>query len=106
MILAYALLFTSIILEVFASTMLKLSYGFTRILPVIGVLAGYGSAFYLLSLALKDLPLGVVYATWSGVGTILTVLIGVYLFKEKINKQSILGLAILIVGIVMLNLEK
>lgn len=106
MTIAYTLLFLAIILEVFGSTMLKLSHGFTRTGPIIGVIAGYGAAFYSLSLALQSLPLGLVYATWSGVGTILTVLAGVLLFKEKVNKQAIAGLALLIVGIVMLNLEK
>ncbi|MEJ8547630.1 DMT family transporter [Brevibacillus borstelensis] len=103
---AYVFLGAAIVLEVFASTMLKLSNGFSRLIPSVGVIIGYGSAFYALSLALKALPLGLSYATWSGVGTILTVLVGVYLFKEKVNKQAIAGIAILIIGIVMLNLAK
>ncbi|WP_400162498.1 DMT family transporter [Brevibacillus sp. TJ4] len=106
MLIAYTLLFLAIVLEVFGSSMLKLSNGFSRPLPVLGVIAGYGSAFYMLALALRDLPLGLVYATWSGVGTILTVMVGVYLFREKLNKQGIAGLAILVVGLVLLNLEK
>ncbi|RXZ84819.1 QacE family quaternary ammonium compound efflux SMR transporter [Paenibacillaceae bacterium] len=106
MLVAYTCLFMAIILEVFGSSMLKLSNGFTKAAPIAGVVLGYGAAFYLLSLALNDLPLSLSYATWSGLGTILTVLAGVYVFKEKINRQMIVGLIILIIGIVMLNLEK
>lgn len=103
---AYLFLGVAILLEVFGSTMLKLSNGFSRFLPIIGVVVGYGSAFYVLSLALQSLPLGLVYATWSGVGTILTVMVGVFIFREKINKQAVAGILILIAGIVLLNLAK
>ncbi|WP_195570620.1 DMT family transporter [Paenibacillus sp. 1001270B_150601_E10] len=102
----YVWLGLAIVMEVFGSTMLKLSNGFTRWLPIAGIVLGYGFAFWLMSLALKALPLGLVYATWSGVGTILTVLTGMWIFKEKMNRQAWLGMGILIVGIVMLNLTK
>lgn len=101
----YLFLAGAICSEVFASTMLKLSHGFTKLKPIIGVIIGYALAFYLLSKALGGLPLGLSYATWSGVGTILTVMVGVCFFKEKVNRQGLLGIAVLIVGIVMLNLS-
>ncbi|MFD0960389.1 DMT family transporter [Paenibacillus chungangensis] len=103
---AYLLLGCAIVMEVLGSSMLKLSQGFKRLLPSMGVVVGYGIAFYLFSIALKKLPLGVAYATWSGVGTILTVWIGVHVFKEKMNKKTILGLVLLLAGIVLLNLQK
>lgn len=103
---SYLFLAASILFEVFSSTMLKLSDGFKRILPVVGIVLGYGISFYALSITLQSLPLGVVYATWSGVGTILTVVIGVLLFKEKVNKKGVLGIAILLVGLVLMNLSK
>ncbi|PAD19849.1 DMT family transporter [Terribacillus saccharophilus] len=103
---SYLFLAASILFEVFSSTMLKLSDGFKRLLPVIGIVLGYGISFYALSITLQSLPLGVVYATWSGVGTILTVVIGVLLFKEKVNKKGVLGIAILLVGLVLMNLSK
>ncbi|GAA0374100.1 DMT family transporter [Bacillus horti] len=106
MIMAYLFLGAAIIIEVFGSTMLKVSNGFTRLWPSLGVIIGFGAAFYLLSLALLELPLGFTYATWSGVGTILTVLVGLYFFREKINKQGVFGLMVLILGIILLNLEK
>lgn len=101
---AYMLLAFSIIAEVFGTTMLKLSNGFSRVFPIIGVAVGFGLAFYLVSIAMMTLPLGFTYAVWSGVGTILTVLIGVFLFNEKINKKAILGIGILLIGIVLLNI--
>ncbi|MCU6709266.1 multidrug efflux SMR transporter [Paenibacillus sp. J5C_2022] len=106
MIAAYLLLGCAIVMEVLGSSMLKLSEGFKRLLPSIGVIVGYSVAFYLFSIALKQLPLGVSYATWSGVGTVLTVLVGVYMFKEKINRKTIIGLVLLLVGIILLNLQK
>lgn len=98
------LLAFSIIAEVFGTTMLKLSNGFSRVFPIIGVAVGFGLAFYLVSIAMMTLPLGFTYAVWSGLGTILTVLIGVFLFNEKINKKAILGIGILLIGIVLLNI--
>ncbi|PAF19180.1 QacE family quaternary ammonium compound efflux SMR transporter [Terribacillus saccharophilus] len=103
---SYLFLAASILFEVFSSTMLKLSDGFKRLLPVIGIVLGYGISFYALSITLQSLPLGVVYATWSGVGTILTVVIGILLFKERVNKKGVLGIAILLVGLVLMNLSK
>src|SRR5699024_8789818 len=99
----YFLLACSVLSEVFGSTMLKLSNGFKYKLPIIGVVLGFGIAFYIFSLALVDLPLGFSYAIWSGSGTILTALVGVFLYQEKINKQGMLGILLLIIGIVMLN---
>lgn len=106
MLVAYSLLLSAIILEVFGSSMMKLSDGFSKMLPTTGVVVGYCASFYIFSLALNDLPLGLSYATWSGLGTIFTVLVGMYFFKEKIKKQFVIGLVILIIGIVMLNFEK
>ncbi|MEH7386902.1 multidrug efflux SMR transporter, partial [Bacillus sp. JJ1521] len=69
---AYILLILAIISEVFGSSMLKATDGFKKFLPSVGVIIGYGLAFYALSLTLKTLPLGLAYAIWAGVGTALT----------------------------------
>lgn len=100
----YVLLTLSILLEVFGSTMLKLSNAFTKLFPVIGVIIGFGASFYFFSIALIDLPLGFSYAIWSGSGTILVAFVGVLLFKEQINRQGIIGIALLLSGIVLLNI--
>ncbi|MCM3002720.1 DMT family transporter [Priestia koreensis] len=103
---SYFTLALAIVAEVFGSSMLKASNGFSRVLPIVGIAAGYAIAFYSLSIALKGLPLGMVYATWSGVGTILTVLTGILFFQETINQKGALGIFILLVGITLLNFTK
>lgn len=102
---SYVLLATAIICEVFGSSMLKVSNGFKKILPSIGVVLGMGSAFYCLSLALSTIPLGTAYAIWSGVGTALTALIGVIIYKEKFNLKKLLGLILIIGGVVIMKLS-
>ena len=85
---AYILLILAIISEVFGSSMLKATNGFKKLLPSLGVALGYGIAFYALSLSLKTLPLGLVYAIWSGLGTALTALVGIFIYKENFNDFS------------------
>ena len=89
--------------EIIATVALKLSEGFTRPIPVIFVVAGYGLSFYALSLSLRTIPLGVVYAIWSGVGTAAIALIGVLLFKELLDVVKVAGIGLIIVGVVMLK---
>lgn len=101
---AFAFLFISIISEVFASSMLKQTDGFKRILPSIGVLVGYGTAFYFLSLTLQSLAIGTAYAIWAGVGTALTAIIGVIFYKELMNRKKLYGILFIIIGVIVLNL--
>src|SRR5699024_2200112 len=101
----YVLLAGAILSEVFGSSMLKLSSDLEKSkLPVLGVALGYLLSFYLLSLTLITIPLSFAYAVWSGVGTALTAVIGFTLFKEKIRLEVVLGIALLIVGIVLMRL--
>ncbi|MBS4207336.1 multidrug efflux SMR transporter [Bacillus sp. FJAT-50079] len=93
----------AIISEVVGSSLLKLTNGFKRIGPTIGVALGYGVAFYTLSLSLKELPLGIAYAIWAGVGTALTALIGIIFYKETIHFKKALGILFIIGGVVLLN---
>lgn len=100
----YILLAVAIISEVFGSSMLKVSDGFKKFLPSIGVVVGIGTAFYMLSLALETIPLGTAYAIWSGVGTALTAIVGVVIYKEGFNLKKFLGLVFIIGGVVVLKL--
>lgn len=102
--LSYFLLALSIGLELFATTMLKASDGFTRPLQTIACVCGYVGSFYTLTHVLKYLPLSVTYATWSGVGLVVTALISVFVFSEGYNIYTILGIGLIVVGVVILNL--
>ncbi|KOO51335.1 DMT family transporter [Viridibacillus arvi] len=101
----YIILAVAIISEVFGSSMLKVSNGFKKLYPSIGVVIGMFSAFYCLSLSLKTIPLGTAYAIWSGVGTALTALVGVLVYKENFNFKKALGLVLIIGGVVVLKLS-
>jgi len=99
----YIALTISIITEVFATTMLKMSDGFTILLPSIGVIIGYAVSFYSISICLKTLPLSLAYAIWSGVGTALTALIGVLVWGDLFNTLMLCGIILIIGGVVLLN---
>lgn len=100
----YLLLSIAIIGEVFATSMLKASNGFKNMLPTLGVVFGYAVAFYTLSLSLKTLPLGLAYAIWAGVGTALTALVGIVIYKENLNSKKVCGLIFIIGGVILMNL--
>lgn len=93
----------AIILEVFGSTMLKFSEGFTVLLPSIGVAVGFLGSFTFLSFALKSISLSSAYATWAGIGTALTAIIGMLVFEEHFSLMKGAALIFVIVGIVLLN---
>lgn len=94
----------AILSEVAGTTSLKLSNGFTRLVPSLAVIILYGTSFTMLSLALKKIDVGVAYAVWSGVGTALIATIGVLWFKEPLTAFKVGFLALIIVGVVGLNL--
>ena len=102
--LAFSFLLLAIVAEVFASSMLKRTEGLTRIWPSIGVVVGYGTAFYCLALTLKVIPIGTAYAIWAGLGTALTAIVGVVLYKEIFNRKKVIGILCIIMGVVVLNL--
>ncbi len=99
----FAILFLAILSEVIATTALKFSEGFTKLIPSLVVVAGYGMSFYLLSITLKTMPLGVAYAIWSGVGLILTVVAGMLLFRETLDWARVTGIVLIITGIIFIN---
>lgn len=99
----YSYLAISIIAEVFGTVMLKLANGFTIFLPSLGVIIGYGIAFYSLSLCLRTIALSLAYAIWSGAGTALTALIGVIFWGEAFGMLKTIGILLIIGGIIVLN---
>ncbi|MGC1549526.1 MAG: multidrug efflux SMR transporter [Rhodanobacter sp.] len=101
---AWLTLALAILAEVVGTSALKASAGFSRLLPSMVVVAGYGVAFYFLSLTLKQIPVGIAYAVWSGAGTVLITLIGVLVFRQKIDLAGVIGIALIIAGVLVLNL--
>jgi len=99
----YLYLAAAIVSEVVGTTALQASNGFTRPLPSIVVVIGYGLAFYGLSIAIKTIPVGLAYAIWSGVGIVLISAIGVIWLKQHLDAAAILGLSLIIVGVVIVN---
>jgi multidrug transporter EmrE-like cation transporter len=102
----FLFLLLAIAAEVAGTTALKLSAGFSKLWPNLGVLGGYGAAFYLLSLTLKHIPLGIAYAIWSGLGTAATVAIGVWLWHETLTAARLVGILLIIAGTIVLQLTK
>lgn len=100
----YVLLAGAIVSEVLATTLLKFTDGFSRPWPVVGTLAGYGLSFYLLALTLRSLEIGIVYAIWSAVGTVMIAAIGIVFLGETTTLTKMIGLALVIAGVVVLNL--
>ena len=96
--------FFAVLSEVTATTALKFSEGFTRLVPSIVVVLGYGLSFYLLSLSLKVIPIGVAYALWSGIGIVLTVIAGMILWREPLDWARVVGIALIIGGILVINI--
>ena len=96
--------FFAVVSEVTATTALKFSEGFTKLIPSLVVVAGYGLSFYLLSLSLKVIPIGTAYALWSGIGIVLTVIIGAVLWREQMDWARGIGIALIIIGILVINL--
>lgn len=97
-----ALIF-AIFLEVAATSALKASEGFTRLLPSIVVVIGYGSAFFFLSLALKTIPMGVAYAIWSGIGIVLISFAGWLFYAQKLDLAALAGMGLIIAGVFVLQ---
>lgn len=100
----WILLGVSIGLEIIATNLLKLSHGFTKLYPTIGALLLYGVSFYFVSIVFKTLPVGLVYAIWSGVGIVLTAIVAYFAFGQKIDFAGMLGIGLIIAGVLVINL--
>ena len=99
----WILLVIAIVAEVIATTALKAAEGFTRLLPSVVVVVGYGVSFYFLSLTLRTIPVGVVYAIWSGGGIVLISLLGWIVYKQSLDTPAVIGMSLIVAGVVVLN---
>lgn len=100
----YALLIVAVIAEVGATICLRESDGFTKWLPSLGVVFGYGLAFYLLTIIIRVFPLGITYALWSGLGLLVLTLVSVLIYKEVMDWAAWLGIALIVAGVFVLRL--
>ena len=100
----WLILFIAIVAEVIATSALKSSEGFTKPIASIVVVLGYMIAFYCLSLTLKTIPVGIAYAVWSGVGIVLITTVAWFVFDQKLDVWGIVGIALIMSGVLILNL--
>ena len=94
----------AIVAEVMGTSFLKATAGFTKPLPSLAVVAGYGLAFFFLSRTLDAIPVGVAYAVWSGVGVTLVAAIGWLFLGQKLDAAAVGGMGLIVAGVVVLNL--
>jgi small multidrug resistance pump len=104
MLLNYLYLVVAILFEVIATTALKQTEGFTRLVPSLVSIAGYSLAFYFLSLPLRTMPVGVVYAIWCGFGIIFITAIGWVWFRQALDLPALAGMGLIMAGVIVINL--
>lgn len=100
----YIYLLVAILFEVVATTALKETHGFTRPMPSLVAIAGYGLAFYFLALTLRAMPVGVVYAIWSGAGIVFITAIGWVWFRQALDVPALIGMGFIMAGVLIINL--
>lgn len=100
----YIILFFAVAAETIGTTALQASQQFTRLWPSVICVISYGIAFYLLSLALRLMPVGILYAVWSGLGIVLISIIGFTVFGQKLDLPAIFGIILILTGILVINL--
>ena len=99
----YLYLALAIIAEVAATSALKASEEFTKIIPVMIVIVGYGIAFYFMTLVFRVLPIGITYAIWSGLGIVLVAIVGFLFYKQTLDIPAIIGMGLIISGVIVIN---
>jgi len=97
-------LIVAVVFEVIATSMLKATDGFTRLWPSLATVAGYACAFYFLSLPMRTIPVGIVYALWCGIGIVLVTIVGWVILKQPLDTPALLGIGLILAGVVVINL--
>ena len=100
---AYFYLAIAIIAEVAATSALKASAEFTRLVPSLIVIVGYGIAFYCMTLVLRSIPVGITYAVWAGLGIVLVTIVGAILYKEIPDLPAVIGIGLIVAGVMVIN---
>lgn len=89
--------------EVVATSSLKASESFTKLVPSLIVIVGYAIAFFFLSLSIKQIPIGIAYAVWAGLGIVLIAVIGWWFFNQNLDLAAIIGIALILLGVLVIN---
>lgn len=100
---AYLYLSIAIISEVIATSALKAADGFSNPLPSVVVIIGYSLSFYLLSIVLRTIPVGVAYAIWTGVGVVLVAVVAAIFYKQMLDLPAMIGMGLIIIGVIVMN---
>ncbi len=101
---AYVYLGIAIVAEVIATSSLKASQEFTRLWPSVAVVVGYGVAFYMMTIVLRTLSVGVTYAIWSGMGIVLVAVAGWVIYKQPVDLPAAIGMGLIVAGVAVINL--
>jgi len=101
---SYIFLGLAILSEVTATSTLKATEEFTKIFPSLIVVTGYLSSLYFMTLSLRTIPVGIVYATWSGIGIILITCAGYFFYSQRLDMPAMLGIALIIAGVGTIHL--
>lgn len=99
----YVYLAIAIVAEVLATTSLKASAEFTKLVPSLIVIVGYAVAFYFMTLVLRFIPVGITYAVWAGLGIVLVAIVGTIAYKEFPDMPAVIGMALIVAGVVIIN---
>jgi small multidrug resistance pump len=100
----YLYLILAVVAETIGTTALQASQQFTRLWPSLLVIGAYGAAFYLLSLTLRTMPVGIMYAIWSGLGIVLIAIIGWLVFRQTLDLAAVIGISLILAGIVVIQI--
>lgn len=101
---SYVYLIAAILAETIGTTALQASQQFTRLAPSLVVVVGYGISFYLLAMALRDIPVGIAYAIWSGLGIVCIAAIGYLIFGQRLDLPAVIGMVMILGGILIIHL--
>ncbi|MBU3076051.1 DMT family transporter [Clostridium estertheticum] len=98
-------LILAVIFEILGTNCMKMSDGFTKLLPIIGTFLTYGLCFVFLSISLKKIPISVAYAIWAAAGIIIVSAMGILIYKESVSVLKIISLLFIVVGVIGVNLS-
>ena len=99
----YIYLLGAVVCEVIGTMLLPLSKNFSKLIPSIALMVAYILAFYLLTFALKEIPIAIVYSTWAGLGVMLISILGKFLYGQALQWQTVLGLILIVIGVILVN---